>query len=206
MTDNKANSSGAPFIHGDRIFGLYLIKYCGPDVMAAGISIMGLHCIRHGQTVKVLVMREAPRASVCSWLNQLKQVHLCGPTCPVYIYLKLVLHNLNLFPPCILLLHINTGGLDPCQYSDWAGGTHGAWIYRFLVTVCLIDLSSLSLSVSVIRLTRSLLCLWTSASFSANSSCNKTLYFMWFSVTSMSVLVLWTQCQSAVFFSTFCIK
>lgn len=58
VTNKKANSSGALFICEHRIFGWNLIKYCGSNVTAAGMSIMILHCIRHGQTVKVLVMCE----------------------------------------------------------------------------------------------------------------------------------------------------
>lgn len=58
VTNKKANSSGALFICEHRIFGWNLIKYCGSNVTAAGMSIMIHHCIRHGQTVKVLVTCE----------------------------------------------------------------------------------------------------------------------------------------------------
>lgn len=156
------------------------------------------------QTIKVLVMWEALTQSA-----QAGTLHLCGPTCT--IYLRLVLHNLNLFPSCpscIRLLHLNTDGLNPCLHSEWVGTVRAyrersySIVYRFLVTVCIIDLLCLSLCICFICLTPHL---WTSASFSANSSCNKILYFMWLSVTSVSVLVLCTQYQSALFSSAFCI-
>lgn len=139
VTNNKVNSSGAQFVCGCSIFGWYLIKYCGPDVTGIGMSIMIHHCIRHGQTIKVLVMCEACMPeSVPDSISSGRYNPPTLPTGSVYIYLRLILHNLSFLPapPCIpvQLLQI----LNLCLQSEW-GWTQKAWLFRFLVMLCLID-------------------------------------------------------------------
>ncbi len=138
MTNNKANSSGAPFICGRRIFGCYLIKYCGPDVTAAGMSIMILHCIRHGQTIKVLVMCEAhvPQC-VPDTISSRRYISL-APLVPFASTWDRFCAIWICSLPALPCMHINTHGLNPCLHSE-CGRTQRAWLFRFLVTVCLID-------------------------------------------------------------------
>lgn len=71
MTSNKVNSSGSQLICGHCMFGWYLIKYCGLEVRPQWLSIMRVRCVRHGQTVMVLVMcvllTQSARAGTSPW-------------------------------------------------------------------------------------------------------------------------------------------
>lgn len=110
MAHEKVNSSGSLPFCGYHIFTGYLIKYYGPDVTAAGMSIMVLHSIRHGQTIKVPVIRLHMLHSVPASISPNRHIFWA----PAAMFTSPLTLPQQAALPCIQRLHICTDKSDSC--------------------------------------------------------------------------------------------